>query len=64
MTKRVITVETLRAMASASGLDLTDDQLDDLLPQVQRAVDELERLDILELQDVEPAVQFRADLED
>ena len=64
MTKRVITVETLRAMASASGLDLTDDQLDDLLPQVQRSVDELERLDILELQDVEPAVQFRADLED
>ena len=64
MTKRVITVETLRAMASASGLDLTDDQLDDLLPQVQRSVDELERLDILELQDVEPAVLFRADLED
>ena len=64
MTKRVITVETLRAMASASGLDLTDDQLDDLLPQVQRSVDELERLDVLELQDVEPAVQFRADLED
>lgn len=64
MTKRVITVETLRAMASASGLDLTDDQLDDLLPQVQRSVDELERLDILNLQDVEPAVQFRADSED
>ena len=64
MTKRVITVETLRAMASASGLDLTDDQLDDLLPQVQRSVDELERLDILELQDVEPAVLFRADSED
>ena len=64
MTKRVITVETLRAMASASGLDLTDDQLDDLLPQVQRSVDELERLDILELQDVEPAVQFRANSED
>ena len=51
-------------MASASGLDLTDDQLDDLLTQVQRSVDELERLDILELQDVEPAIQFRADLED
>ena len=64
MTKRVITVETLRAMASASGLDLTDDQLDDLLPQVQRSVDELERLDILDLQDVEPAVLFRADSED
>ena len=64
MTKRVITVETLRAMASASGLDLTDDQLDDLLPQVQRSVDELERLDILDLQDVEPAVQFRANSED
>ena len=51
-------------MASASGLDLTDDQLDDLLPQVQRSVDELERLDILDLQDVEPAVHFRADSED
>ena len=64
MAKRVITVETLRAMASASGLELTDEQLDDLLPQVQRSVDELERLDILDLQDVEPAVHFRADRED
>lgn len=64
MAKRVITAETLRAMASASGLELTDEQLDDLLPQVQRSVDELERLDILDLQDVEPAVQFRADRED
>ncbi len=64
MAKRVITVETLRAMASASGLELTDEQLDDLLPQVQRSVDELEQLDILDLQDVEPAVHFRADSED
>ena len=64
MAKRVITVETLRAMASASGLELTDEQLNDLLPQVQRSVDELERLDILDLQDVEPAVHFRADRED
>ena len=64
MAKRVITAENLRAMASASGLELTDEQLDDLLPQVQRSVDELERLDILDLQDVEPAVHFSAGRED
>ena len=64
MAKRVITIETLRAMASASGLELADEQLADLLPQIQRSVDELERLDILDIQDVEPAVHFRADRED
>ena len=51
-------------MASASGLELADEQLADLLPQIQRSVDELERLDILDIQDVEPAVHFRADRED
>ena len=56
-----ITKDTLRAMAAASGLDLTDQQLDDLLPQVQRSVEGIERLEALELQDVEPAVSFKID---
>ncbi len=64
MVKRVITIETLRALASTSGLELTNEQLDDLLPQVQRSVNELDGLDILDLQDIEPAIHFRADRED
>ena len=48
-------------MAAASGLEFTDRQLDELLSQVQRSVEGIERLEALELQDVEPAVSFKID---
>ena len=48
-------------MAAASGLELSEQQLDELLPQVQRSVEGLEGLEALDLQDVEPAVTFKID---
>ena len=63
MTEPKITRDALRAMAAASGLELTDQQLDELLPQVQRSVEGLDGLEVLDLQDVEPAVLFKADPE-
>ena len=50
-------------MAAASGLELTDQQLDELLPQVQRSVEGIKGLEALDLQDVEPAVSFKIDAE-
>jgi hypothetical protein len=50
-------------MAAASGLEFTDQQLDELLPQVQRSAEGIEGLEALELQDVEPAVSFKIDAE-
>ena len=41
-----------------SGLDLSDDELDALVPQVQRAAEGLAGLDALDLDDVEPAIVF------
>ena len=59
MAKREVTREALKAMASLSGLELSDERVDELLPQVQRAVDGLAGLDVLDLESVEPAVVFR-----
>lgn len=61
MTEPKITRDALRSMAAASGLEFTDRQLDELLPQVQRSVEGIEGLEALELQDVEPAVSFKID---
>ena len=63
LTQPKITKDALRAMAAASGLELSDEQLDELLPQVLRSVDGLDDLDVLDLQDVEPAVLFKTDQE-
>ena len=63
MTEPKITRDTLQAMAAASGLEFTDQQLDELLPQVQRSAEGIEGLEARELQDVEPAVSFKIDAE-
>ena len=60
MPKPQVTKETLRAMAELSGLELSDEELEELLPQVQRTVEGMEGLNILNLENVEPAVVFRA----
>ncbi len=61
MTGRTVTKEALRAMAEMSGMELSDEQLDELLPQVQRAVGSIGGLDVLDLAAAEPAVVFKAD---
>ena len=63
MTKRQVTKESLRAMASLSGLELSDERLEDLLPQAQQMVEGMAGLDVLDLESVEPAIVFKADAE-
>ena len=56
-----ITKETLIALAAAAGLELGDDKLDELLPQVTQAMESLGAAEALDLSGIEPAVTFRAD---
>ena len=58
MTRPPVTIESLRAMASLSGLNISEDKLRELLPQLQRVADDVAVLDALGLQDVEPAIVF------
>ena len=63
MAKREVTKDTLRAIARMSGFELSDEKLDELLPQVQRSMEALVGLNALELDNVEPAVVFRPEVE-
>ena len=58
MAKPQVTMEALRAMASMSGLELSEERLEELLPQVQRVVEAMGELDALNLENIEPAVVF------
>ncbi len=56
-----INKETLRAMACVSGLKLNDNRLDELVPHVQRMVEALEGIDLMSLENIEPALMFAVD---
>ena len=58
-----VTKEGLKAMASLSGLELSDERLEELLPQVQRIVEAMAGIEALDLEGVEPTVVFMADKE-
>ena len=54
-----ITLESLRAMARLAGLEIIDERLEALLPQIQRTAASMHALDeALDLEGVEPAVTF------
>jgi len=53
-----ISRDGLRALASMAGLELTEDRLDVLLPEVRKALESRAQLDRLDLENVEPAVVF------
>jgi hypothetical protein len=54
-----LTVESLRAGASAQGLQLSDEELSELMPLVQSARALMDALPAEALRDVEPASQYR-----
>ena len=56
-----VTLGSVQALARLIGLELPDERVDGLLPQLKRGSDGVEGLDELELEGVEPAVTFRAD---
>ena len=61
MTDSRITKETLTSLAALAGLELGDEQLEELLPQITQAMESLGGVESLELTGVEPAVSFRVD---
>ena len=58
MPRPQITEESIRAMALMVGLELSDERVAELLPQVQRAADLAAENETLDLTDVEPAFRF------
>ena len=54
-----VNAKTLRRMAGLLGYDWPDEELEALLPQVEKSLEMVERLDALALRDVEPALQYR-----
>ena len=53
-----ITRDGLRALASMAGMELTEDRIEALLPEVRKAAESRAQLDRLNLENVEPAVVF------
>ena len=53
-----VTKETLKTLAQLADLDLSDERLEHLLPQMQAVVDSMAKLDELDLQDTAPAFTF------
>ena len=58
MPRPQITEESIRAMALMVGLELSDERVAELLPQVQRAADLAAENETMDLTDVEPAFRF------
>jgi glutamine synthetase adenylyltransferase len=54
-----LTIDTLRTLAQAQGLDLTDQELAGLLPLVEAGRALMASMAAVPLADVEPAVQYR-----
>jgi Asp-tRNA(Asn)/Glu-tRNA(Gln) amidotransferase C subunit len=54
-----LTIDALRALARAEGLELSEAELAGLLPSVQAGRQMLSALDAVPLGDVEPTVQYR-----
>lgn len=54
-----VNVKTLRRMAALLGYDWADEEIEALLPQVEKSLEMVERLDALPLHNVEPALQYR-----
>jgi Asp-tRNA(Asn)/Glu-tRNA(Gln) amidotransferase C subunit len=53
-----VSKESLRALASLSGLEISDERLEELLPHILRLAESSAQLDRLDLEGVEPAVVF------
>ena len=59
MTREGLSKEDLAAAARAVGLDLGDERLEELLPEMRRAAKAFQALEALDLEAHEPAVTFR-----
>ena len=56
-----LSTEALRQLAQLAGVEFTDARLERVLPRVERYLEEIGRLDNIDLSEVEPAVRFSMD---
>ena len=54
-----VNAKTLKRVAVLLGYDWSEEEIEALLPQVEKSLAMVERLDALEVGDVEPALQYR-----
>lgn len=54
-----VNAKTLKRVAALLGYDWSDEEIEALLPQVEKSLEMVDRLDALALRDVEPALQYR-----
>jgi Asp-tRNA(Asn)/Glu-tRNA(Gln) amidotransferase C subunit len=54
-----VNAKTLKRVAALLGYNWSDEEIEALLPQVQKSLEMVDRLDGLALRDVEPALQYR-----
>ena len=59
MTRTPMTIDDLAALARAAGLDLSEERLAELLPQVESMAEVIDKLAGVDLAHVEPAVTVR-----
>ena len=61
MSNPQITKSTLKALADLAGIELDDDRIQEILPQVQRNAEAMASLDELDIDGIEPAITFRVE---
>jgi Asp-tRNA(Asn)/Glu-tRNA(Gln) amidotransferase C subunit len=54
-----VNAKTLKRVAALLDYNWSDEEIEALLPQVQKSLEMVDRLDELALRDVEPALQYR-----
>ncbi len=54
-----VNAKTLKRVAALLGYDWSEEEIEALLPQVEKSLEMVDRLDALEIGDVEPALQYR-----
>ena len=54
-----VNARTLKRMAALLGYDWPEEEIDRILPVLEKSLEAVERLDASSLRDVEPAVQYR-----
>ena len=54
-----LSVEAMRQLAALNGFQWTDEELEQIRPALERAMEPVGRLEDLALEAVEPAVQYR-----
>ena len=52
-------MDSFKVLAKLSGMEFTDQHLEEIAPQLQLAMDTLSRLNELDLGDIEPASIFQ-----